>query len=125
MSAGGDDDGVVSLRGKHAEGGHDVRVDPAEGGHDRVNPNPQCGRMEQRRPQGSKRCETKVRMVWGGFFIERSKPPREIVITPKTSTSNSVFGLVWSRPKMEVVRAPAATTMASYPYVATEKMLRP
>jgi len=28
-----------------------------------------CGRTEQRRPQGSKGCETKVRMVWGSFLI--------------------------------------------------------
>jgi len=28
-----------------------------------------CGRTEQRRPQASKRCETKVRMVWGSFLI--------------------------------------------------------
>jgi len=29
-----------------------------------LNPKP-----EQRRPPGSKRCETKVRMVWGSFLI--------------------------------------------------------
>jgi len=28
-----------------------------------------CGRTEQRRPQGSKRCKTKIRMVWGSFLI--------------------------------------------------------
>ena len=28
-----------------------------------------CGRTEQRRPPVSKRYETKVRMVWGSFFI--------------------------------------------------------
>jgi len=28
-----------------------------------------CGRTEQRRPPGSKRCEIKVRMVWGSFLI--------------------------------------------------------
>ena len=28
-----------------------------------------CGRTEQRRPQGSKRCKTKVTMVWGSFLI--------------------------------------------------------
>jgi len=28
-----------------------------------------CGRTEQRRRQGSKRCTTKVRMVWGRFLI--------------------------------------------------------
>ena len=28
-----------------------------------------CGRTEQRRPPGSKRYKTKVRMVWGSFLI--------------------------------------------------------
>jgi len=28
-----------------------------------------CGRTEQRRPPGTKRYETKVRMVWGSFLI--------------------------------------------------------
>ena len=28
-----------------------------------------CGRTEQRRPQGSKRCKTKVKLVWGRFLI--------------------------------------------------------
>jgi len=28
-----------------------------------------CGRMEQHRPPVSKRCETKVGMVWGSFLI--------------------------------------------------------
>jgi len=43
---------------------------------------------EQRRPPGSKRCETKVRMVWGVFLLlqQRSKHPREMVTTPKAST---------------------------------------
>jgi len=27
------------------------------------------GRTDQHRPQGSKRCETKVRMVWGSFLF--------------------------------------------------------
>jgi len=31
-----------------------------------------CGRAEQRTPPGSKRCETKARMVWGSFLIAAS-----------------------------------------------------
>jgi len=48
-----------------------------------------CGRTEQRRPQGSKRCETKVRMLWEVFLLlqQRSKHPRGMVIPPKASTS--------------------------------------
>jgi len=36
-----------------------------------------CGRTEQRRAQGSKRCKTKVRMLWGSFLIVAAafKPP--------------------------------------------------
>ena len=48
-----------------------------------------CGRTEQRRPPASKR--TKVRLDWyeGVFLLlqQRSKHPREMVITPKASTS--------------------------------------
>jgi len=36
-----------------------------------------CGRTEQRRPQCSKRCETKVGPVWGSFLVAAAalKPP--------------------------------------------------
>jgi len=51
-----------------------------------------CGRTEQRRPPVSKRYEAKIRMVWGSLPIalqQRSKHPREMVITPKASNSLS------------------------------------
>ena len=65
-----------------------------------------CGRTEQRRPPVSKRYETKVRMVWGGVFWllllqQRSKHPREMVITPKAPTSH--FLHKYTRPKFDCI----------------------
>ena len=49
-----------------------------------------CGRTEQRRPQG--RSVAKLRLEWyGGLFLllqQRSKHPREMVITSKASSSH-------------------------------------
>ena len=49
-----------------------------------------CGRTEQRRPPVSSVTKLRLEWYWGVFLLlqQRSKHPREVVITPKASTTH-------------------------------------